>query len=75
MLAQLPPLGFPGSLTIFLLSPISSERNCSNRGEREEAGRAGDGSTERAYVGSVSVGVEGQIGDRVALAIWRVLSA
>lgn len=47
MLAQLPPLGFPGSLTIFLLSPISSLRNCSNRGERERdgeiEGRAGDG--------------------------------
>lgn len=45
MLAQLPPLGFPGSLTILLLSPISSLRNCSNRGERdgEIEGRAGDG--------------------------------
>lgn len=70
MLAQLPPLGFPGSLTIFLLSPISSERNSSNRGEREREKERRDGEIEvraedgaggdRAYAGSVSVGVEGQ---------------
>lgn len=35
MLAQLPPLGFPGSLTIFLLSPISSACKCSNREARD----------------------------------------
>lgn len=44
MLAQLPLLGFPGSLTIFLLSPISSWCKCSNRG-------AGDGEMHRGGEG------------------------
>lgn len=54
MLTQLPLLGFPGSLTIFLLSPISSWCKCSNRGDGEMQrggeGRGGDGGeTGRAY--------------------------
>lgn len=71
MLAQLPLLGFPGSLTIFLLSLISSQRKCSNRGGKREGERWGD----RGEGTSVSVGVEGQTGDNVALAIWCALSA
>lgn len=51
MLAQLPLLAFPGSLTIFLLSPISSRCKCSNRGAGDgEMRRGGDGGeTARAY--------------------------
>lgn len=70
MLAQLPPHGFPGSLTIFLLSPISSSRNCSNRGDIDGGDTAEGLLGMGSYAVSIRVGAEGQIGDRVALAIW-----
>lgn len=63
MLAQLPPLGFPGSLTIFLLSPISSLRNCSNRGERERWGDRGEGWGRRG---------EREHMQRVLAWVWKV---
>lgn len=72
MLTQLPLLGFPGSLTIFLLSPISSWCKCSNRGDGEMQ-RGGEGRGRRrdgeSICSGVRVGGEGQRGDRAALTV------